>query len=201
MRRAYYDTGGAAFAAADPLAIFGSLAAALNFPVEAAQKGAWLTEINQLQAIGQALPQAHIFLEFAIPRMGRRADAIITVGGLVFVLEYKVGERDFPRHAIEQVHGYALDLKNFHVTSHDKAIVPLLIATEAPPQQLDLGFWAPDRVHTRSACQPDDVLPTIRRMLATGDAAPFDAIAWAAAPIARPRASSKPPKRCIAAMM
>ena len=49
--------------------------------------------------------------------MGRRADAIITIGGLIFVLEYKVGERDFPRHAIEQAHGYALDLKNFHVTS------------------------------------------------------------------------------------
>ncbi len=180
MGRAYFDASGAGFAAADPMAIFGALAAALNFPVEAAQKGAWLSEIAQLQVIGAALPDAHIFLEFAIPRMGRRADAVIVVGGLVFVLEYKVGEREFPRHAVEQVHGYALDLKNFHVTSHDKAIVPLLIATEAPPQQLDFGFYAPDRVHSPVRLAPGDVLPTIRRMVAAGDASPFDAVAWAA---------------------
>ncbi len=180
MRRAYFDAAGTAFAAAVPKAIFGDLALALNFPVEEAQKSAWLFEIAHLQAIAAALPDAHVFLEFAIPRMGRRADAIITVGGLVFVLEYKVGERAFQRHAIDQVHGYALDLKNFHITSHDKAIVPLLIASEAPPQQLDFGFWAPDRVHSPVRLSPGDVLPTIRRMLQAGDAPLFDACAWAA---------------------
>jgi hypothetical protein len=104
---------------------------------------------------------------------------VIIAGGLVFVLEYKVGERDFPRHAIEQVHGYALDLKNFHVTSHDLAIVPLLIATEASPQQLDFGFWAPDRVHDPLRLSAGDLLPTLRRFLAAGDAPPLDALAWA----------------------
>ena len=162
------------------MAVLGALTDALPFPAEISQRGAWKAEIAQLQAIAAALPGAHFFLEFAIPRMGRRADAIITVGGLVFVLEYKVGERDFPRHAIEQVHGYALDLKNFHLTSHDKAIVPLLIATEAPPQQLGLGFWAPDRVHAPIRVSPGDVLPTIRQMLSMGDATAFDAAEWAA---------------------
>ena len=71
MGRAYYDASGAAFATADRMAIFGVLAAALNFPVEAAQRDAWLIEIAQLQALGAELPDAHIFLEFAIPRMGR----------------------------------------------------------------------------------------------------------------------------------
>ncbi|MBC7520178.1 MAG: DUF2075 domain-containing protein [Sandarakinorhabdus sp.] len=180
MGRAYFDASGAGFAAAQPMAIFGALAAALNFPVEAAQKHAWLVEITQLQALGAALPEAHIFLEFAIPRMGRRADAIVVVGGLIFVLEYKVGEREFSRHGVEQVHGYALDLKNFHVTSHDKSIIPLLIATEAPPQQIGFGFWAPDHVHAPVRLAPGDVLLTIRRMMAAGDAPSFDAIAWAA---------------------
>ena len=163
MNRAYYDAPAPDFAAADRDAIFGRLVRTLPFDAEAAQQGAWDVEIAHLQAVAAALPEAHIFLEFAIPRMGRRADAVIIAGGLVFVLEYKVGERDFPRHAIEQVHGYALDLKNFHVTSHDLAIVPLLIATEAPPQQLDLGFWAPDRVHDPLRLSPGDLLPTIRR--------------------------------------
>ncbi|MEI6486121.1 MAG: DUF2075 domain-containing protein [Sphingomonadales bacterium] len=111
--------------------------------------------------------------------MGRRADAIIVAGPLIFVLEYKVGDSGFARHAIEQAHGYALDLKNFHVTSHDKAIIPILIATNAPPQQLGLGFWAEDRVHSPVCLSPDDVLPTIQRFLATGDGAAIDAMAWA----------------------
>jgi hypothetical protein len=180
MQRAWYQADAKTIAAADPLAILGALMRASSFPDEPTQKAAWQVEIDHLQPIAAALPNAHFFLEFSIPRMGRRADAIIVTGGLIFVLEYKVGDRDFPRHAIEQAHGYALDLKNFHVTSHDKAIVPLLIATEAPPQQLGLGFWAPDRVHEPIRVNPDDVLPTIRQMLVTGDAPPFDAAAWAA---------------------
>jgi hypothetical protein len=179
MQRAYFDASAPAFAAADAMAIFGHLAQALPFAVEPPQRSAWLFEIAHLQGVAAALPDAHIFVEFAIPRMGRRADAVIVAGGLVFVLEYKVGERDFARHAIEQVHGYALDLKNFHVTSHDRAIVPLLIATEAPPQQLGFGFWAPDRVHDPLRLSADDVVPTIRRFLAAGDAPPLDATWWA----------------------
>ena len=180
MQRAWYQANAKTFAAADPMAVLGALMAASPFPDEPTQKAAWKVEIAHLQPIAAALPDAHIFIEFSIPRMGRRADAIIVIGGLIFVLEYKVGERGFPRHAIEQTHGYALDLKNFHVTSHDKAIVPILIATEAPPQQLGLGFWAPDRVHAPITVNPLDVLPSIRQMLATGDALTFDATDWAA---------------------
>ena len=180
MQRAWYQTDATSFAAADPMAILGALMTASPFPDEPTQKAAWQVEIAHLQPIAAALPGAHVFLEFSIPRMGRRADAIIVADGLIFVLEYKVGERAFPRHASEQAHGYALDLKNFHLTSHDKAIVPLLVATEAPPQQLGLGFWAPDRVHEPIRVNPLDVLPTIRQMLATGDAQPFDATVWAA---------------------
>lgn len=179
MQRAYFAASGADLAAADARAVFGTLAAALPFDVEPAQKGAWEASIAHLQGIGAALPQAHVFLEFAIPRMGRRADAVIVTGGLVFVLEYKVGERDFPRHAIEQVHGYALDLKNFHETSHDKAIVPLLIASEAQPQPPALGFWAPDRLHEPLRLSPSDVLPTINRMVAADGGWAFDALTWA----------------------
>lgn len=180
VQRAYVSASGADLAAADPMAVFGRLVAALPFDAEAMQQAAWRFTIAHLQGIGAALPDARIYLEFAIPRMGRRADAVIVAGGLIFVLEYKIGERAFPRHAIEQVHGYALDLKNFHVTSHDKTIVPLLIATEAPAQQLDFGFWAADRVHAPIRLSPGDVLPTIRRMVAMGDGRAFDADVWAA---------------------
>ena len=182
MQRAYFQASGAELAAADTNAVFGALADGLatQFAVEPAQRAAWLFEIAHLKDIGRALPDAQIFIEFAIPRMGRRADAIVVTGGLIFVLEYKVGETSFARHAIEQVHGYALDLKNFHLTSHDKTIVPMLIASAAPPQQLGLGFYAADRVHAPLCLAAGDVLPSITRMVAAGDAPPFDAVPWAA---------------------
>ncbi|KPF78186.1 hypothetical protein IP88_04535 [alpha proteobacterium AAP81b] len=179
MQRAYVSLAGEDFAVTPDDALLGALARHLPFAVEPAQRAAWLFEITHLKAIAAALPTAQCFLEFAIPRMGRRADAIIVHAGLVFVLEYKVGERDFARHAIEQVHGYALDLKNFHRTSHDKAIVPILIASNAPPQQLGLGFSQADRVHAPLCLAPGDLLPTIQRMAALSDHRPFDAAAWA----------------------
>lgn len=179
MKRAWFDAPADVFAKAAPALILGHLTSATQFPAELAQIAAWQFSIRHLAGIAAQLPNAHVFLEFAIPRMGRRADAIIVCGPLMFALEYKVGDSGFARHAIEQVHGYALDLKNFHVTSHDKAIIPILIATEAPPQQLGLGFWAEDLVHSPLCLSPDDVLPTLLRFLATGDGPTIDAVAWA----------------------
>jgi hypothetical protein len=49
---------------------------------------------------------------------GRRIDAVILVGGIVFVIEFKVGEKSFDSAALDQVWDYALDLKNFIKASH-----------------------------------------------------------------------------------
>jgi hypothetical protein len=179
MKRAWFDADGEVLAVLEPNRVLGDLTDSTQFPAELPQIAAWRFTIAHLQELATRLPSSHFFMEFAIPRMGRRADAVIITGPLVLVLEYKVGERAFPRHAIEQVHGYALDLKNFHVTSHDKAIVPILIASEAPPQQLGLGFWAADKVHEPLCLGPGDVLPTIQRMLASGDGSAINAQAWA----------------------
>ncbi len=179
MKRAWFDAPAEIMAKAAPELVLGHLTAASQFPAELPQIAAWQFSIGHVRQLAAALPAAHVFMEFAIPRMGRRADAVLVIGPLIFVLEYKIGERGFPRHAIEQVHGYALDLKNFHVTSHPHAIVPILIASQAPPQQLGLGFWAADKVHEPLCLSPDDVLPTIQRLLASGDGPAIDAPAWA----------------------
>jgi len=71
--------------------------------------------------------------------MGRRVDVVLIIGPLVFVIEFKVGEKTFDRSAIDQVWDYALDLKNFHEASHDASILPILVVTEAqacPPINL-----------------------------------------------------------------
>jgi len=53
---------------------------------------------------------------------------------VMFILEFKVGETHFTRSALDQVWDYALDLKNFHETSHEIEIAPVLITTEAQPE-------------------------------------------------------------------
>jgi hypothetical protein len=41
----------------------------------------------------------HILFEFAIPRMGKRADVVLVSGGTILVLEFKVGATTFDRVA------------------------------------------------------------------------------------------------------
>ena len=109
-----------------------------DFPVLATQRAAW---IGSLDVLNQSLVglEGSLFLEFNIPRMGRRIDAVVIVGPVCLVVEFKVGEADFNRQDIEQAWDYALDLKNFHGASHAVSIVPVLVATEAdclPPSVL-----------------------------------------------------------------
>ena len=63
--------------------------------------------------------------------MGRRIDVVLIIQNVIFVIEFKVGEKEFLLSASDQVLDYALDLKNFHETSHQHLIAPILIATEA----------------------------------------------------------------------
>jgi hypothetical protein len=63
--------------------------------------------------------------------MGQRIDTVLIIGSVIFILEFKVGEKEFTSNAIDQVWDYALDLRNFHESSHELFIAPILIATEA----------------------------------------------------------------------
>jgi hypothetical protein len=60
-------------------------------------------------------------------------------------LEFKVGTEQFDNAALDQVVDYALDLKNFHSGSHDRPIVPIVVATGAPDIAYSLS-WADDKV-------------------------------------------------------
>ena len=115
--------------------ILGALTANSEFAVELPQRSAWLREIEVLRASLSAFSgRGWVFLEFVLPRLGRRMDVAVIVDHLVFVIEFKVGEREFQRSAIDQAWDYALDLKNFHQPSHSIYIVPVLIATGAAPR-------------------------------------------------------------------
>lgn len=130
MKREYYSDSIAAFLNANPDVILGQLAKCNEFALEQTQRDAWLEEINILQLVLSPFHGA-IYFEYSIPRMGQRIDVVLLIGPVIFVLEFKIGEKEFVSHAVEQVCDYALDLKNFHETSHDPFIAPILIATKA----------------------------------------------------------------------
>jgi len=132
FNRAYYSSTIEDFLETSPEIILGKLAISNTFPLESLQRDAWLEEIAILHK--SLIPfQGKIYFEFSIPRMGQRIDTLLLIGSVVFVLEFKVGEKVFTRQAFDQVWDYALDLKNFHESSHDKHIAPILIATKASP--------------------------------------------------------------------
>lgn len=110
--------------------IIGSITRANEFDVIFFQNKSWELQIPILKNALQNFEGA-IFFEFSIPRMGKRVDTLIIIKNIVFVVEFKVGESHFLNSNIEQVWDYALDLKNFHKTSHSVVLVPVLIATES----------------------------------------------------------------------
>lgn len=130
MSRAYYSDSIATFQKKSSDEILGQLTRASQFSDLHSQKQAWLYQINLLKTVLKTYDGA-IYFEFDIPRMGRRIDVILLLGPAIFVLEFKVGEKDFTAYGTDQVWDYALDLKNFHDSSHERYIVPILIATEA----------------------------------------------------------------------
>lgn len=73
----------------------------------------------------------HIIFEYDIPRLGKRIDAVLLLKGLIFCLEFKVGQSSILENDIDQVLDYALDLCNFHKLSQGKIIIPILIATNS----------------------------------------------------------------------
>lgn len=130
MNRAYYSKSIENFIISSTSEILGELADNNEFATEQTQKDAWKYQIEFLQKSLSGF-NGQIYFEYAIPRMGKRIDVLLIIKSIIFVIEFKVGEKDFQSYAIDQVWDYSLDLKNFHETSHEKVIVPILLATKA----------------------------------------------------------------------
>ena len=114
------------------MAILGTLHNNFHGEALTTTNDAWTVEIELLQKV--LFPwkdeEAQIIFEYDIPRLGKRIDVVLLLREMIFCLEFKVGNRYALQSDVEQVMDYALDLKNFHLYSHDKIIVPILIPTE-----------------------------------------------------------------------
>jgi len=169
------------FLRTSPEEVLGALVRASDFDVDRPQMGAWVQEINLLRRSLEGIP-GHLFLEFDVPRLGSRIDAVVVTGAAVIPIEFKVGERRFHRADFDQAWDYGLDLKNFHAASHEAAIFPVLVATEAPTGD---PAWAPphpDGVRPPRRCNAVELASVLgsARDQAVGPA--IDGPAWGEAP-------------------
>jgi hypothetical protein len=179
--RAWFGASITEFLQADPDTIVGHLARNSDFPVLPAQRDAWLFQIGLLQAQLVGL-DGSLFLEFSIPRMGRRIDAVLLTGPVVLVVEFKVGGTLIDRAAVDQVWDYALDLKNFHEASHAAPIIPILIATGASASAAPELRVDEDRVYRPISVNCADLRATVDLALRTVRGERLDAERWAGAP-------------------
>jgi hypothetical protein len=131
MNRAYYSDTIAQFLAKPPDEILGQLtrgAAADGWAVETTQSDAWREQIALLKEIlGPYRDEGAIYFEYGIPRLGARIDVLAVIRSVIFVTEFKTGEKELKTAAFDQASDYALDLKNFHETSHTLPIAPIVI--------------------------------------------------------------------------
>ena len=180
MGRAFYADAIATFLDRGTDDVLGQLTRGGEFSVEPTQRDAWLEQIAILrQTLEPYRGCGKVYFEYSVPRVGRRIDVVAVIRHVLFVIEFKVGETDFTASATDQVCDYALDLKNFHQTSHTKAIAPILVATRAPGALLTIaatpqgdGLLLP--IHTASK----DLGDAIAQALAFCDGPAIDAREW-----------------------
>jgi hypothetical protein len=179
MSHYYYSDTIEDFITRDPDSIKGILNDADNFDLTSEARHAWNEEISILKdALVPYAGQGKIYFEFSIPRMGKRIDTVLLINGVVFVLEFKVGQKHYLLADLYQVWDYALDLKNFHETSHDCWIVPVLIATEAPSESTFSISHADDLVCYPIKANTKKLPEVIQEVLKWCSANPADMTKW-----------------------
>lgn len=178
MKREYYSDSITNFRAAPRDEIIGKLVLASDFSVEEAQRDAWLDEINILQEVLSSF-DGWIYFEYSIPRMGKRIDVVILAGPVIFILEFKIGEKHFTSSAIDQVWDYALDLKNFHTSSHEQFIAPVLIATKAKGATSTIATTPQnDKVLRPILCNAELLGQVLADVLLFGEGVDIDPVQW-----------------------
>lgn len=131
MSRCLYNSDLATFLYTDSASIYRILDDNYHGEALTTTRDAWKAEIDIMKNVVSSLNtvDGQIIFEYDIPRLGKRIDVVLLYRGVVFCLEFKVGESKILETNIDQVLDYALDLKNFHKFSENKVIAPILVAT------------------------------------------------------------------------
>jgi len=177
--RAYYTADRTKFFGDSNNDVLAAVVSEVAADLKQAQRIEWQEQIPILREALRSQTEFTLFLEFVIPRMAKRADAVLVAGGCIFVIEFKRSE-GFSKAGTDQVEDYALDLQNFHERSHGRYIVPILVsrlASKSENVQFGLSMGQVEKPLSVSAASLGDVLSDIVRNY---QGAPLDAAVWAA---------------------
>jgi hypothetical protein len=131
MNRAYYSNSITSFIIEDDTKIYGKISSNYDLnKLTIQQSNAWKSQIKILKNSILNF-QGKVYFEFTIPRMGKRVDNVLIIGNCIFVVEFKIGSKEYDKYAKDQAFDYGLDLNNFHEGSHSKNIIPILVADKA----------------------------------------------------------------------
>ena len=166
MQRSYYSARIREFLDEKPETLLGKLMVSDEFSTTDLQKNAWRKEIDILQDQLRSVESGDIAFEYTIPRMGHRIDVVCIIRGLIFLLEFKVGDSEYRKSTADQVMDYALDLKYFHELSADRYIIPISIPTEAPSVCNEVSFME-DKISNVLKCTKDNIGLTISSVLSS----------------------------------
>lgn len=168
-QRYYYSDTISDFLGRNVNEIIGSLTLSSVHDINEETSRSWVEEIETLKdALRPYASMGSVYFEYNIPRMGRRADVIVIIDGIVFILEYKTVNQKFTRDAVIQVWDYALDLKNFQEGSLDRTIIPILIASNEKDKNCRLNLnQFEDNVYEPLMANANRLQECIEKVLAT----------------------------------
>jgi hypothetical protein len=179
MDREYYRASIDVFLNQAELEILGELTSKSEFAITETQRDAWIAEIGILRnVLGPFRHNGRIYLEYSVPRLGRRIDAVILVNHVAVIIEFKVNAGEFSTEAREQVWDYALDMKNFHEPSHGIPIFPVLVATRAPGPALVAPKCGQDRLYEPVNAAPETLLDLLNFCMALEHGPSIDMDSW-----------------------
>ena len=148
----------------------------INAETRIQQGNSWSEEIDILKSQLSKFQSGRIIFEFIIPRMGRRIDVVFLYNNIIFLLEFKCGDREYRSSSYDQVYDYALDLSNFQKESHDKLLVPVVISTNAPPREIVINEWG--RIIEPIFCNSSNIAVAIEEVSSKFHEKDFDYIIW-----------------------
>lgn len=140
------------------------------------QSNTWGQEISILKEQLAKFNEGQVIFEYTIPRMGKRVGVVCLYKNIVFLLEFKCGDREYHSTAYDQVYDYALDLRNFHKESHHKLLVPIIVSTLAPA--VENNILDKERIVFPLRCNAHNLAETIFQVTAKYGDSPFDYKQW-----------------------
>ena len=103
--RCLYSSDIQSFLTANRNEVLGILCDSYHGVLQTTQSDAWASEIDILQKALLPWKESNgkIIFEYDIPRLGKRIDVVVLLNGIIFCVEFKVGESEIKVGDVDQI--------------------------------------------------------------------------------------------------